>query len=101
MAQAEIGTMYDLNSKTDLAELGAMLSQAGYAGNDVRALMELIRQVSEQVTIGMVPSVLEKVRKISETRQLRAIAEIRAARNQLGYVSVDRAVQIIGAMFRD
>lgn len=79
----------------DLTELGALLATTGMTTLQARALMSKVQQTAAQAAIGMMPDILEEVRRIQEARFLEMHQRIRLLSNQFGFVSRDRVLQII------
>lgn len=79
----------------DLAELGAIMATTGFTTLQARALMAKVQQGAATVAIGMMPDLLDEVRKIQEARFLEISQRIRLLPNQLGYVNRDRVLQIV------
>jgi hypothetical protein len=79
----------------DLTELGSMMAAAGWTTLEVRALVAELQQIAAQVTIGMLPKVLDKMRQIQEARMHEIINRLRGLPMMVGYVQRDRVIQII------
>ena len=86
-------------STQDLVELGTQLTGIGFTGIESRALIGMIEQTAKQVTLAMVPQLLDQVRRINEARILAVISQIRMLPNQFGHVNRDRVLQIVQAVY--
>jgi hypothetical protein len=79
----------------DLSEVGALLTAAGYTAMEVRAFMAELQQMSANVTVAMLPKILDKIRKINTAQYLEIISRMRALPTMGGYISRERATALI------
>jgi hypothetical protein len=82
-------------SPGDVTELGAYLASSGFTTLEARAVIADAQQMAMQNAMGMMPKLLERVRKIQEARLLQIYTQIRMLPNAMGYVNRDRVLSII------
>jgi hypothetical protein len=86
-------------STQDLVELGAQLTGTGFTGVESRALIGMIEQTAKQVTLAMVPPLLDQVRRINEARMMTVFQQLRLLPNQFGFISRERVMQILQTVY--
>lgn len=82
-------------SPGDVTELGAYLASTGFTILEARAIIADAQQMAMQNAMGMMPKLLERVRKVQEARLLQIYTQVRMLPNVAGYVSRDRVINII------
>lgn len=83
----------------DLVELGTIFSGAGLTSEESRALIQEVRQLAEQATLSMVPKLMDRVRRINQTRLAGVMSQIQLMDNKFGYVSRDQVLQLLSTLY--
>jgi hypothetical protein len=79
----------------DLTDLGVLLASTGLTQLQARALMAKMQHLAATVAVGMMPEILEEIRRIQEARFMEIYNRIRLLPNNFGWVSRDRVIQVI------